>query len=428
MPPRKGLSSPVGGPLALREDQQGIALGEQGPDVAQGLAGAGLALGQREGVEEQRRQVVVEAVGRPRLAAVLLGEEVGLEELLGHGDGHPVAPAGRQRPQDHRAVQVALVVRGEDDRAGQALEVLEPFHLHPGEDAADRQDPGRQAGVPHPRERPAPVPGGEGDRALLRRSLRRASRGEPAPREPVASTAVPALPASPAAPSPASVARSATVRASANADSSIVVWACSSIAISSSTRSSELRPSASIVVSGPMSVRPGAKRCTAARTVSARRSADAGGRRRRVAVDPALHLAPFQLARAVGARQLGARPHRRAADLLVIAERLVGALHDGVEIDAGIRRIGDDHRVDALLAVPGPADHRRVPHAGDRGERALDVLGEDVQPLGRDDHLLLAALDVDAALLVDAADVAGVQPAVREGLARWPRARRSSPW
>ena len=144
-----------------------------------------------------------------------------------------------------------------------------------------------------------------------------------------------------------------------------------------------------------------------------------GSRRRRVAVDPALHLAPFQLARAVGARQLGARPHRGAADLLVIAQRLVGALHDRVEIDAGIDAgIGDDHRVDALLAVPGPADDRRVPDAGDRGERALDVLGEDVQPLGRDDHLLLAALDVDAPLLVGAADVAGVQPAVGEGLRR----------
>jgi hypothetical protein len=45
------------------------------------------------------------------------------------------------------------------------------------------------------------------------------------------------------------------------------------MAISSSTRSSELSPSDSIGVSGPMSPRPGAKRCTAARTLPVRRSA-----------------------------------------------------------------------------------------------------------------------------------------------------------
>src|SRR3954464_6430165 len=69
-PERVQLS--IGRSLALREDEQRIALGEQGADVAQRLPGAGLPLRQREGVEEQGRQVVVQAVGRPRLAAVLL--------------------------------------------------------------------------------------------------------------------------------------------------------------------------------------------------------------------------------------------------------------------------------------------------------------------------------------------------------------------
>ena len=53
-------------------------------DVAQRLPRAGLALRQRERVEEERRQVVVQAVGEPRPPAVLLREEVRLEELLRH--------------------------------------------------------------------------------------------------------------------------------------------------------------------------------------------------------------------------------------------------------------------------------------------------------------------------------------------------------
>src|SRR6185503_21117558 len=51
-------------------------------------------------------------------------------------------------------------------------------------------------------------------------------------------------------------------------------------------------------------------------------------------------------------------------------------------------------------------------HAGRLVQHALDVLGKDVQPLGRHDHLLLAALDEDTSLLVAFADVPGMEPAV----------------
>ena len=48
------------------------------------------------------------------------------------------------------------------------------------------------------------------------------------------------------------------------------------------------------------------------------------------AVHPRLDLAPLQLARALGARQLVAGPDRHAADLLVIAELRVGVADDRV--------------------------------------------------------------------------------------------------
>ena len=84
-----------------------------------------------------------------------------------------------------------------------------------------------------------------------------------------------------------------------------------------------------------------------------------------------------------------------------------------VGLDAGLEH---EHGVHALLAALPRADDRDVAHAGHGRDHALHVLGKDVQPLGRDDHFLLAALDEQPALRVELADVAGVEPAVLERL------------
>ena len=305
------------------------------------------------------------------------------------------------------------MVGGEDHRALEALQVLEALDLHPREDPADRQDPGRQAGVPHPRERQrrfqvgkmtGPVLGRRvGGRLGAARRRLTAARRSSAPlrrrwrlRPPSLRDRRPSV-------------------ASANAASSIVVWACSSIAISNSTRSSELRPSASIVVSGPMSVRPGAKRCTAARTLvgAAIGGAAAGApRRRRPSASPRAVSACACLRCAAARRP--ARPRRCGSS----GDRRASRWRAGRrrrDRSPGRRR-PPRGRAPRRSRSGRPPPRPCTPAIG--GERALDVLGEDVQPLGRDDHLLLAALDVDAALLVDAADVAGVQPAVLERLRR----------
>src|SRR5258708_39420855 len=61
---------------SLGEDQQGMSISEQLADVTQGLSRARLALRQRERVEQQHRQVIVEAVGEPRQQRVLLRKEM----------------------------------------------------------------------------------------------------------------------------------------------------------------------------------------------------------------------------------------------------------------------------------------------------------------------------------------------------------------
>jgi hypothetical protein len=75
----------------------------------------------------------------------------------------------------------------------------------------------------------------------------------------------------------------------------------------------------------------------------------------------------------------------------------------------------------AFSAFLGVADDSSIDDAGLRQQHPLDIFGKDVQPFRRDDHFLLAAANVDTAVLVDAADVAGVQPAVFQ------RCRREHP-
>ena len=76
MPGRNRSISPVSSPSSLRKDEHRESLRQHLADIAQGLPGAGLALRQREGVEKQRGEVVVEAVGQPGFPAVFLGKEM----------------------------------------------------------------------------------------------------------------------------------------------------------------------------------------------------------------------------------------------------------------------------------------------------------------------------------------------------------------
>ncbi len=83
-------------------------------------------------------------------------------------------------------------------------------------------------------------------------------------------------------------------------------------------------------------------------------------------------------------------PDADAADALVVGQLLVGVLHDGVGIGAGIEN------QDGMDAVG--SDHRGVADARLLFQDRFDVFGKNVQAFGRYDHFLLAAQDFEPAV------------------------------
>ena len=212
-----------------------------------------------------------------------------------------------------------------------------------------------------------------------------------------------------AAPPSTSARRSATVFAVANADSSIDVCIRCSSATISSTRSSELSPSSSMLVEAS-TARPCERR---ARTASTGSSTGAATASRRSILGPAPDLHPLQLARAFRPRQMFAGPRRHGPDALVIGERRVGRPRDPVEIGPGVHH---EHRVHALAGPVLHAHHRRLANARHPVQHPLHIVGEHVEAVGQDDHLLLAAPHVEPPGVVHLADVARAEPPVFEGV------------
>ena len=99
----------------------------------------------------------------------------------------------------------------------------------------------------------------------------------------------------------------------------------------------------------------------------------------------------------------------------MVVELGVGRSNHRIDVGAGI---DDQHRVHPFVAAAAcsQADDRRLAHARQLVQHLLHIFWEDVQPLGRDDHFLLAAADEHLAVGADLADVAGVEPPVLERL------------
>ena len=111
-----------------------------------------------------------------------------------------------------------------------------------------------------------------------------------------------------------------------------------------------------------------------------------------------------------------ARQDREPLDLLdahaVAVDLVDDLLHELLRLAAGavdLVRVERDQRGDVRAAV---ADDERLRDEARRLERVLEVLRRDVLAAGGDDDVLLAVGDLQEAVRVDLADVAGAEPAV----------------
>src|SRR3954447_6672483 len=98
---------------------------------------------------------------------------------------------------------------------------------------------------------------------------------------------------------------------------------------------------------------------------------------------------------------------------LVAGDALLAVPDDGRLVDLAAGSPYDD-RLDGLAPLlVRHTDHGALGDALERVDAVLDLDGRDVLAAG-DDHVLLAVVDREVALVVDRAAVAGVEPAARE--------------
>ena len=100
--------------------------------------------------------------------------EVRLEELFGHGGRDGVAPARGQGVEDHRRIEVALMVGRENRRAPEVVEMMQAVRVDTREHSSEGKDPGRKADPPQSRGQRRLIPQrkleflGGGDASRLR--------------------------------------------------------------------------------------------------------------------------------------------------------------------------------------------------------------------------------------------------------------------
>ena len=102
----------------------------------------------------------------------------------------------------------------------------------------------------------------------------------------------------------------------------------------------------------------------------------------------------------------------RLADLVVVGERLERRVVDAVLLRPRGRAVGVEHDQRGVVGARVADDGGLADQRPGALELGLDVRRRHVLAGGVDDELLLAVDDLEVAVVVDLADVAGVQPAV----------------
>src|SRR3984893_6594301 len=110
-------------------------------------------------------------------------------------------------------------------------------------------------------------------------------------------------------------------------------------------------------------------------------------------------------------RQLG--PYLDARGTFVVGEARSRMIEQGSGVEA--RPAGDDGMDPVAPALVGKADHRRLDDTRKSQKHILHFARIDIVAT-RDQHVVLAIEDVEKAVTVHPADVAGMQPAVAKDL------------
>ena len=327
------------------------------------------------------------------------GIEVGLEEFLRHRRRDPVAPARRQRLENHRRIEVALVIGGENHRAAGTPPGARALDLR----ATRRRGASGRIHVGRLARRSArigdgTIPGREVDR-LGGRTIARAARCR---------------------------LRADGVSASRSADGGrggkfrLVDRDLHRFLERHHQLDAFERAQPELVDRRARRdrSRPGAKRSSTDAHRARRVGAACGAACRCAAV--ASHSCSsrrlsFRVPSVRGSSAPG--PERRGADFLVILEPGIGLLHHVVEIRPGAATSTACTR-SAVRPGLRRADDGRLVHPRHARSARVRRPRERVQAFRRDDHLLLPAADPQLALGVELADVAGMEPAVHERRAR----------
>src|SRR5262245_2729565 len=123
--------------------------------------------------------------------------------------------------------------------------------------------------------------------------------------------------------------------------------------------------------------------------------------------NPVANGAAPQLSSPFRTGQVAVGPHRHASNPLVVGQNGVRLTHDVVRV---CTRLEHEHGVNTFFGAIRHTDDGGVANTRELVERALDVLWEDVESLGRYDQFLLAPFDEQSTVAVALADVAGMQP------------------
>ena len=105
-----------------------------------------------------------------------------------------------------------------------------------------------------------------------------------------------------------------------------------------------------------------------------------------------------------------------ATDPLMFFESRIRLPNDVRRIDAFFQ---DERSMHSLATVMRDPNDGGISHTGDLIKHALDVLGKDIQAVGRDDHLFLSAANGQTAEFVKTADIAGPKPSALKCLRRF---------